>query len=926
MTIVRQKVGIFIVAFATLMLELALIRVFDVILDPSIGYMILTIAMFSLGLGGIYIYFFRNEKTNAQILLPILSLCYAFFTVMLLFFLNNLPFHQDFRGNFFVQILAWVGMYFSIVIPFFVAGIILSLIFSMSSKESHGLYFADLLGAGLGCLLLMPLIPFYGPGGILFLLAGMLCIASFSFSSFPVKNLSFILPFALALMIFPLVQEQYLEFSDHANKRGTDTWKGQGLREYVKWDPVSKLEVFSVNNAKYFSLDGGQQASWMGHFDGDFTPLKEKIRKQPDTYYFGLNSLVHYLKRKNSADTLILGVAVGGEPRAALLFGARQVDAIEMVAAMVNAAKQEYASFSGNIFNHPQVRYQTGEARTFLRSTDKKYDVIQMFSNHTSSSIAQGSGALGSVYLQTVEAYEEYFSHLKDDGILSINRHFYPRMLTTAALAWSRQGRTDFTRHVLVFERYAPDTLPTVLIKMSPWTPAEVEEAREYLNRELVGQEITQVLASSSQPVLQNHPFEASFISGQDRLSELSLLVGTHKQQGLPYRIALHLHVDGRVESSILMHTDGHGIADNGPMSFVLPTPLENMRGRQVTLQLVPENDQPEHAFSVWIDTHGRPMLQENILGGANAYRIAFNPCEPERNMLPESLFSQPFPHSLAATADYRLSPVDDNRPFFNMIRKNTKKLSTDHSSFLDGGTAQILNQQLLPFLSKDIISFFVVGGISILFAALFIFVPLQWTTKGGRAWPAMPWFLLYFSCLGAGFIIIELTLIQLCIKLIGYPSFTFTTVLFALLFSAAIGSLASKKMSLSRQGRWPWLFIALIMYGVFFLLSHQTIFASLLHYGLFVRCLAATLFIFPLGFFLGMPFPLGLVALGQRYPQGIPWAWGMNGFFTVLGGFLSLVSAFFLGFRLTVLIALLIYLVALFAYGQIVRIHADPA
>ena len=74
------------------------------------------------------------------------------------------------------------------------------------------------------------------------------------------------------------------------------------------------------------------------------------------------------------------------------------------------------------------------------------------------------------------------------------------------------------------------------------------------------------------------------------------------------------------------------------------------------------------------------------------------------------------------------------------------------------------------------------------------------------------------------------------------------------------------------------------------------------------------------------MPFPLGLVALGQRYPQGIPWAWGMNGFFTVLGGFLSLVSAFFLGFRLTVLIALLIYLVALFAYGQIVRIHADPA
>ena len=85
-----------------------------------------------------------------------------------------------------------------------------------------------------------------------------------------------------------------------------------------------------------------------------------------------------------------------------------------------------------------------GEARTFLRGTNKQYDIIQMFSNHSSSSITQGNGALESVYLQTVEAYEEYFTHLKPDGILSMNRHYYPRMLTTAAQAWHRLGRSDF--------------------------------------------------------------------------------------------------------------------------------------------------------------------------------------------------------------------------------------------------------------------------------------------------------------------------------------------------------------------------------------------------------------------------------------------------------------------------------------------------
>ena len=77
---------------------------------------------------------------------------------------------------------------------------------------------------------------------------------------------------------------------------------------------------------------------------------------------------------------------------------------------------------------------------------------------------------------------------------------------------------------------------------------------------------------------------------------------------------------------------------------------------------------------------------------------------------------------------------------------------------------------------------------------------------------------------------------------------------------------------------------------------------------------------IFPLGFCLGMPFPLGIGILGRVWPAGIAWAWGMNGFFTTVGGFLSMVSAFFLGFRATLLIALAIYCLALVAFAVISR------
>ena len=82
------------------------------------------------------------------------------------------------------------------------------------------------------------------------------------------------------------------------------------------------------------------------------------------------------------------------------------------------------------------------------------------------------------VYLQTVEAYSEYFDHLSDDGILHINHHIYPRMIATAAKAWKASGREDFRRHVVVFQRHLQwDTLPTLLIKMSPWTREQLDQA-----------------------------------------------------------------------------------------------------------------------------------------------------------------------------------------------------------------------------------------------------------------------------------------------------------------------------------------------------------------------------------------------------------------------------------------------------------------
>ncbi len=71
-----------------------------------------------------------------------------------------------------------------------------------------------------------------------------------------------------------------------------------------------------------------------------------------------------------------------------------------------------------------------------------------------------------------------------------------------------------------------------------------------------------------------------------------------------------------------------------------------------------------------------------------------------------------------------------------------------------------------------------------------------------------------------------------------------------------------------------------------------------------------------PLGFVLGIPFPLGIRILGKMAPELIPWGWGLNAYATVIGSILCVILAITLGFRMNFLIALLVYLAGLILFG----------
>ncbi len=809
-----QTIVLFVTALVTILLELTLIRVFDVQWYSNMSYMVITLAMFSLGLAGVYNALFPVKDEQSARRRVSVSLFFLGVTgAVILPIMNTLPFNFHFLDAPLRQsISAFLIIYVSLALPFFFAGMIFSTIFSEYPGQMQRLYFWDLTGAAIGAVVILPLIPVLGPGGLL-MLAATLSLLVLAYWLGKGWSRHVLVVAALAVLALPAVQavypfagkSSYLDFYPHLDKRGYKLSSSRGQIEYTRWDPISKIDIVNQTRstdtpntpkrALWIAYDGGTQSSFFYPFDGDFKKLEnEYLGRTPYHFWGRIVFVAEYLKKNTNQDVLVIGGAGGQETKAALLFGARSVDTIELVGTVVDLGKTLYNDFIGGIYTNPKVNAQQGEGRTFLRSTDKKYDIIQIMSNHTSSSIASGTGAMATVYLQTKEAYMEYFGHLKKDGVLQVNHHIYPREITTAALAWKAMGRKDFQKYVIALESTGVrDTLPTLLIKMIPWTAEEVRVAQTLLSTK----------------------------------------------------------------------------------------------------------------------------------------RLVIDPIHPDKSTLPPVFFSGDFPEKLADSLPVRLMPATDDRPYFNFIRKSFSKLELNPSKFVNISIAWLINSQLQRGIPMDVVHLLATAIAAGVFAIVFIFVPLLFSKVGRSSWRGKFSVLSYFACLGIGFIIFELVFIQKFMKLVGYPLYTYTVVVFGFLSSAGIGSYASEKMRMadisSSNKRWLLAFVGIILWSAVLQVFGSGWFEVFMAMPIWVRMLAAYVMIIPLGFCLGMPFPLGIVAIKDLGPAAVAWSWAMNALFTVVGGLASVLASIYWGFNLTLLIGVAAYVLAALLLGRIRSLPATP-
>jgi hypothetical protein len=203
----------------------------------------------------------------------------------------------------------------------------------------------------------------------------------------------------------------------------------------------------------------------------------------------------------------------------------------------------------------------------------------------------------------------------------------------------------------------------------------------------------------------------------------------------------------------------------------------------------------------------------------------------------------------------------------------------------------------------------FTLLGEAAVLSSLFILLPV--IRFGKRSSVISRWSILaYFSALGLGFILIEISLIQKHILFLGQPVYSIISVLFSVLLSAGIGSYLFQRYFRDGNER-LWLALIPIILGTLLLLElliMPFVFHLFLGSSKVVRFCISAILIAPLGLFLGMPFPLGIRILGMRAPEIIPWGWALNAYATVIGSILAVMFAILLGFRMNFAIAFLAY------------------
>jgi spermine/spermidine synthase len=796
------------------MTELALTRIFSVIMYYHFAFLAISIALFGLSASGVFAYMRRRALETRRIdeLLARQSLIYAVCTIVALFALVRLRVGLNYSPT---NLALMLTIYGFAALPFFSGGLVLTLAISRLASRINVVYAADLTGAALGCLILIPLMNSVGAPGVVFAAAALASCAAVLFAS-PAGR-SRVAAIAAAIVIVPLAGH----LSGIAGFDITDTKGHQSDRViFSKWNSFSRIGVYDRPHGDW-SLSPAYngplpETQYMDIDSAASTPILHVAPDLSNAQYlrYELTAFAYHLKQGLGAGALGLGSDQGSgirdqgsetppapspqppapvlEPPApgfralvigpgggrdlvsALVFGAERVDAVEINPIIANdVMRGRLREFSGHIYEHPRVRIFVDDGRSYVRRTPERYDVIQASLVDTWAATAAGAYTLTENTLYTVEAFSDYLDHLTDDGVLTITRWVFDgvRLVSLAQEACAARG-WDAASHLAIVRH---DRIATFLLKKSPFTRDEVARLQD---------------------------------------------------------------VAARLKFQVLY---APGVA-------------------------APADDD-------WVEGTETSAYAELITA-------------PDR-----ARFYAEYPQDIR--------PTTDDRPFFFHTTKLERQFDVAF------GRSMLFGNGLSALLT--------LMGISATLVVLFVVGPL--VMAGADRPPGWLGWLVYFGSLGAGFMLIEVGVLQRFVLLLGHPVYSLTVTLFSLLLGTGLGAAISRRIGEARlRGAAVTALAAIVVLGFACIWAVTPFVSWAIPFPRPARIALAVVMLVPIGMLLGIPMPSGIRLLAMRAPQMLTWAWGMNGALSVVGATLAIFIAMNWGFGATFLAAAASYLLGLAA------------
>jgi hypothetical protein len=788
-TLPRLKyVGLALVSLCILVLELTLTRIFSVTMWYHFAFVAISVALFGISASGLAVFLlekvFAVERLERH--LSLFSALMAVSIIVVLIVVLRIPFSQSLTLT---GILKSALIYGMIVLPFFLGGICISLLLWHHSKRVSRLYFFDLLGAALGCLItLLALNIFTGPQ-VLLVAAVLAASASVCFSFCCDRRLFVVLSGAalvVTLSLFLFARTGFLTRLWIVKNPGGAGQAVEPETVFEKWNSFSRVTVYPMHDEevfgwglsetfsghqppqKYMRIDASAGTQLVG-FDGDF----EKV----EFLKYDITSLVHWVK--NDAKVLIIGPGGGRDVLAALAFGQKPVVGVEINPIIVDAVRDDFGEFVGRLYERPDVEIHMDEGRSYLSRSTDSYDIIQASLVDTWAATSSGAFVLTENNLYTVEAFEAYLDRLTDNGMITFSRWHYERApgealrLTALAIeALEKTGITEPRQHLLLakkgyWKESGPDGVSTLILKKMPFTDEELRRATEVCDR---------------------MDFQVVYSPG------------------------------------------------------IMEDPL----------------------FGKLFDRAQR----EKFFG---EYALDIVP------------------------------PTDDKPFFFHLVRLR---------QFITGGIDQGAMQFNVDAVMVLANLFFVMAG----FAAVFLILPMVLARTLKLPQLVRHWkYLAYFMLIGLGFILVEIPLIQRFTLFLGHPIYSLAVVLFSLLLFSSLGSFFTRRASAENT---PSFLIKALVPLCFLMLAYVVFLEPLIHALISIPTPAKVLIslglIAPLGWLMGMPFPLGIKMVSEDAEFLIPWCWSLNGAFSVLASVGSIALAISFGFSMAMATGGAAYLVVL--------------